>query len=176
MSINITSVGILALVSRHAGRIFSASYSAGCPTTDQTRQLFNNLTTNEGIAQQLGAHYRHIRLHFSPTNVLPFKFRCNILICFGIIKELPGFVGSGIPCIIICGLSGCIIFATLSHKRQDFLGKMLNIKCVFWFFLELLSAIFLTIRRNQRDIIVDVHMSPSKVSLILAIFEKKKLF
>jgi hypothetical protein len=31
----------------------------GCPTTYQTRQFFNNFTTNEDIAHQLGAHYRH---------------------------------------------------------------------------------------------------------------------
>jgi hypothetical protein len=32
------------------------------------------------------------------TNVLLFKSRCNIFIGFGIIKELPGLVGSGTPC------------------------------------------------------------------------------
>jgi hypothetical protein len=66
-----------------------------CPTTYKTQQLFNNFTTNEDIAQQLGAHYRHIPLHFSPTNVLLFKSRCNIFIGFGIIKELPCLVVSG---------------------------------------------------------------------------------
>ena len=42
------------------------------------------------------------------TNVLLFKSRCNIFICFGIIKELPGLVGSGTPyiCVHIRGLSG----------------------------------------------------------------------
>jgi hypothetical protein len=57
----------------------------------------NNFTTNKDIAQQLGVHYRHIPLHFSPTNVLLFKSRCNMFIGFGLIKELPGFVGSGTP-------------------------------------------------------------------------------
>jgi hypothetical protein len=71
----------------------------GCPTTYRTRQIFNNFTTNEDIAQQLGAHYRHIPLHFSPTNVLQFSSRCNSVIGFGIIKELPGLVGSGTSCI-----------------------------------------------------------------------------
>jgi hypothetical protein len=69
----------------------------GCTTTNQTRQFFNNFTTNEDIAQQLGAHHRHIPLHFSPTNVLLLKSRYNIFIGFGIIKELPGLVGSGTP-------------------------------------------------------------------------------
>ena len=35
-------------------------------------------------------------------------------------------------------------FSTLSHKRQDFLKKkLLNIKCTFWFPLQLLSETFL---------------------------------
>ena len=33
------------------------------------------------------------------TNVLLFKSRCNIFIGFRIIKEMPGLVGSGTPCI-----------------------------------------------------------------------------
>jgi hypothetical protein len=69
----------------------------GCPTTYQTQQFFNNFTTNEDIAQQLGAHYRRVPLRFSPRNVLLFKSRCNIFIVFGIIKELPGLVGTGTP-------------------------------------------------------------------------------
>jgi len=32
------------------------------------------------------------------TNVLPFKFRCNIFIDVRIIKEMPGSVASGTPC------------------------------------------------------------------------------
>ena len=34
-------------------------------------------------------------------NVLLFKFRCNIFIGVRIIKEMPGLVGSGTPCITI---------------------------------------------------------------------------
>jgi hypothetical protein len=78
---------------------FGGDHYTGCPTTYQTRQFFNNFTTNEDIAQQLGAHYRHIPLHFSPTNILLFKSRRNIFIGFGIIKEPSGLVGSGTPCI-----------------------------------------------------------------------------
>jgi hypothetical protein len=70
-----------------------------CPTTYQTRQFFNNFTTNEDIAQQLGTHYRHIPPHFSTSNVFLFKSRCNIFIGFLTIKELPGLVGGGTPCI-----------------------------------------------------------------------------
>jgi hypothetical protein len=59
-------------------------------------------------------------------------------------------------------------FSTLSHKRHDFRGKkVLNIKCVFWFSLQLLSETFLILRRIQRDIIINVHRSSCKVPLLL---------
>jgi hypothetical protein len=45
-------------------------------------------------------------------------------------------------------------FSTLSHTRQDFRQKkkLLNIKCVFWFSLQLLSETFLILRRTEREI------------------------
>jgi hypothetical protein len=47
-------------------------------------------------------------------------------------------------------------------------GKMLlNIKCVFWFYLQLLSETFVIVRRIQRDIIINVHRSSCKVPVIL---------
>ena len=36
---------------------------------------------------------------------------------------------------------------------------LLNIKCMFWFFLQLLFEKFLILRRIQRDIIINVHRS-----------------
>jgi hypothetical protein len=39
------------------------------------------------------------------TNVLLFKFRCNIFIGVRIIKEMPGSLASGTPCIIYWGRS-----------------------------------------------------------------------
>jgi hypothetical protein len=42
----------------------------------------------------------------------------------------------------ICGLSGFTVFSTLSHKRLEFREKILNIKCVFLFSLEILLKHF----------------------------------
>jgi hypothetical protein len=42
---------------------------------------------------------------------------------------------------------------------------LLNIKCVFWFFLQLLSEAFLILRRVHRDII-NVHRTVCKVSVV----------
>jgi hypothetical protein len=100
----------------------------GCPTTYQTRQFFNNFTTNEDIAQQPGPHYRHIPLHFSPTNVFLFKSRCNIFIGFGTIKELPGLVDSGTPYIWPAqfhhNFPRCLINGNNLGEKN-----LLNIKC-----------------------------------------------
>jgi hypothetical protein len=52
-------------------------------------------------------------------------------------------------------------------------GKMLlNIKCVFWFSLQLLSETFLIIRIIQPDIIINVHRSSCKVPLLLSDFNR----
>jgi hypothetical protein len=46
-------------------------------------------------------------------------------------------------------------FSTFSHKRHDFRGgkKLLNIKCVVWFPLQLLSEEFFILRGTERDMI-----------------------
>jgi hypothetical protein len=68
-------------------------------------------------------------------------------------------------------------FSTLSHKRHDFRKKMLlNIKCVFWFSVQLLSETFLVLRRIHRDIIINVHRSSCKVPLLLSDFNGYWIF
>jgi hypothetical protein len=69
--------------------------------------------------------------------------------------------------IVICGLPSLQYFSTLSHKRLDFLTKkLLNIECVSWFSLHLLFEIVLILRRNERDMIKNVHWSSRKVPII----------
>jgi len=73
----------------------------------------------------------------------------------------------------ICGLSGCAIFFTLSHKRHDFREGgdiFMNVKCAFIFSLQFLCEIFLILRRIQRDTIINVKRSSSKVAIILVRF------
>jgi len=57
------------------------------------------------VSQQLGALQTHTTDTFlfisHTTNVLLFKFRYNIFIGVRIIKEMPGSVASGTPCIYI---------------------------------------------------------------------------
>ena len=71
-----------------------------CLTTYQTRHLFNNSKTNEDIATKQTRTTDTFIFISHTTNVLLFKSRCNIFIGFRIIKEMPGLVGSGTPCII----------------------------------------------------------------------------
>jgi len=81
----------------------------GCPTTYQTRHFFNNTKTNEDIATKQ-THTTDTFLFIShTTNVFVFKSRCNIFIGFRIIKEMPGLVGSGTPCILQYSVWTCNI-------------------------------------------------------------------
>ena len=60
---------------------------------------------------------------------------------------------------IFHGLSSSAAFFTLCHKWHDFRKKKLNIKCV--------SETLLIPRRIQRDTVINVQRSSSKVSLYL---------
>jgi len=72
-----------------------------CPTRYRTRHFCNNFT----VSQQLGALQTHTTDTFlfisHTTNVLLFKFRCNIFIGVRMNKEMPGSVASGTHCSII---------------------------------------------------------------------------
>jgi len=72
-----------------------------CPTLYQTRHFFNNFNTNEDNATKFEADTDTFLFISHTTNVLVFKFRCNIFIGVRIIKEMPGSVASGTPCIIL---------------------------------------------------------------------------
>jgi hypothetical protein len=66
-------------------------------------------------------------------------------------------------------------FSTLSHKQHIFGKKLLIIKFVFWFSLQLLCETFLILRRIQSDIIMYVHRSSHKVPVILLNFHDRFL-
>jgi hypothetical protein len=79
--------------------------------------------------------------------------------------------------IVICGLSGCTVFFPHYLINGTIFGKrLLNIKCVFWFYLQLLSETFIILRRIQRDIIINVHRSSCKVPLLLSDFNETWIF
>ena len=72
----------------------------GCPTRYRSRHFFNHFTTNEDIATKFEAGLPHSVINVKKRTPIPFKFRCNIFIGVRIIKEMPGSVASGTPCII----------------------------------------------------------------------------
>jgi hypothetical protein len=83
-----------------------------CPTRYRTRHFFNNTKTNEDIATKQ-MHNTDTFLFIShTTNVLLFKFRCNIFIGVKIIKEMPGSVASGTLCILL--LVWCLLVSEVN--------------------------------------------------------------
>ena len=73
------------------------------------------------------------------------------------------FVALGIQCamrmclIVVCGLPGCTKFFHIVINGMIFKRKLLNIKRVFLFFLQLLFETFLILRRTERDMIKYVY-------------------
>ena len=59
------------------------------------------------------------------------------------------------------------IFRHYLINDKIFGKKLLNIKCVFRFFLQLLFETFLIIKRIQRDIVINEKMSSCKAHVIL---------
>ena len=68
------------------------------------------------------------------------------------------------------------IFFTFSHKRHNFLGKLLNIKGFFLFSLQVWYETFLILRRILRDITTNVHKSSCNLSAIFCQISSKHNF
>jgi len=84
------------IINTNTHKTKSTNYT-GCPTRYWTRHFFNNSINH--VWTQMVATSSTLWCHIShTTNILLFKFRCNIFIGDRIIKEMPGSVASGTPC------------------------------------------------------------------------------
>jgi hypothetical protein len=68
------------------------------------------------------------------------------------------------------------IFPHYFIKGTIFQRELLNIKCVFWFILQIFSETFLIVRRNERDTIKNVHRASCTVPVIFVRFKWKLNF
>jgi len=73
---------------------------------------------------------------------------------------------STVPCPAVQCFSIYLVHGTILKKT------LLNIKCVFWFSLQLLSETFLILRRTERHMIISVCRSSCKVPVILVRFNE----
>jgi len=73
---------------------------------------------------------------------------------------------------IVWGLPSSTVFSHIILQTALFFPKkrVLNIKCVFWLSLHLLSETFLILRRTERDMIKKVYSFSCKVPVILVRF------
>ena len=81
-------------------------------------------------------------------------------------------IASFLRCTIFASVA-CVAlayFSTLSHKRHDYRKKLLNIKYVFRFSLQLLSETCLIPQRIQRNIIINLRRSLCRGTTILVRF------
>jgi hypothetical protein len=85
-------------------------------------------------------------------------------------KRMRRIILSSVACLAV------LYFSTLSHKRNDIRKKLLNIKCVFWLSLQILSVTFVIPARIQRDYTINVHRTLYKVPLCLTDIIKSKFF
>ena len=74
-------------------------YYTGCPTHSRNRHFFNNSNTNEDIATKFEQEYVRCVRNEEECVCSVCLFRCNIFNGVRIIKEMPGSVASGTPCI-----------------------------------------------------------------------------
>jgi hypothetical protein len=65
-----------------------------------------------------------------------------------------------LPSVTVCL---CNIFPHYLIKGTIFGKKLLNVKCLFWFSLQILYEMFIILRRNQRDIIINIRRSLCKI-------------
>jgi len=57
-------------------------------------------------------------------------------------------------------------FSTVSHKRQVFRIDVIEHEMCVLIFSTILSVTFFTLRRNERDIIINVYLSSCKIPVI----------
>jgi len=131
------------------------------------------------IAVSIIRGVQNVSVHLMICTVI---VRCTILFDHSVYSECVFVYVFSLSCtvrnapapyyIFFCGLSSAtlnfpryLIIVTIFGKK-----KLLYIKCMLLFPLQLLSELFLILRRIQRSIVIHLHRSSCKVHVILVIF------
>jgi hypothetical protein len=119
------------------------------------------------FCHQISLGRSHLRVRCCRANAISVTYTECVSVALVIQHE------TRMRCIILSSVACLAVpyFSTFSYKRHDFRGESYwTQNCVFWFSLQLLSQIFLILRRIEPHIIINVHRSSCKVPVILVRF------
>jgi len=98
------------------------------------------------------------------------RLKCNeyyiIWVCVGSLRYAACNVHAPY-CFAICGLPGFTISFQIISQTTWFSKKGIIIKCLFWFFRQLLWGAFIIVRKNEQDKIKNAYWFSCKVQTIL---------
>jgi hypothetical protein len=106
------------------------------------------------------------------TFFFPWKSNnCHILCVCVCSISYPARKAHALYYIVICGLTDyTVLFHIVSSKARFLKRKRIEYKVCFLIFSQILSERFLIVRKIQRDVIIHVHRSSYKTSIIIVRF------
>ena len=133
------------------------------------KRNFLKINGNKRVTVHVTGHRCNHCCHGKSISIQHYKFVC----LYSCLSYPPHKTYVPYPCVASLAAP---YFSTLSHKWHDFRKNVLNIKCVLWFYVQLLSKTLFILRRIQQDIIINVHKCPCKVPLCLSYFNENWIF